>query len=240
VKGQNKMCEFVSWIEKDGTLVYLTGEDVFNTKRGKELQEYCIDLDDLSGHGAIRWYYNFEGGKNFECTDFSAPDNFPAEIVEVIKSGKMRGMGLSKQLLTKPALAEYNKIQQLARAEYNKIEQPAWAEYSKIEQLALAEYNKIQQLAWAEYSKIEQLAWAEYNKIQQLAWAEYSKIKQLAWAEYNKIKQLAWAEYNKIKQPAWAEYNKIKQPAWAEYNKIKQLAFWDLFAESSNRNKKWR
>ena len=135
------MCEFVSWVEKDGKVFFLTGEDVFETKRGKELQKYCKSADDFPGHGAIRWYYNFTGGTDKECTDFSSPDNFPNEIVAAIKSGKMRGLSIEEQLLTRPAWAEYEKI-----------EQPAWAEYEKIEQLALAEYKKIRQSAFWDLS----------------------------------------------------------------------------------------
>jgi len=163
------MCEFVSWIKKDNTVIFLTGDDVFHSKRGKELQKYSQDPDDLSGHGAIRWFYDFTGGVDKECTDFTTPDNFPKKIVKAIKSGKMRGLGISKQLLTKQAYAEYEKIWRLALAKYEKIEQPAFAKYEKIRQLALAKYKKIRRLAWAEYKKIEQRAYAEYEKIRQRA-----------------------------------------------------------------------
>ena len=69
------MCDFVSWIEKDQTIVFLTGEDVFKTKKGKELQKHTCS-EDWIGHGAIRWYYEFEGGRERECTDFSKPENY--------------------------------------------------------------------------------------------------------------------------------------------------------------------
>ena len=91
------MCDFVSWIEKDDEVLFLTGQDVFNTKRGKELQRYCGSKDDLTGHGAIRWYFGnhegnevvpLKGGKERECTDFSSPDKFPKQIVKSIKRGE--------------------------------------------------------------------------------------------------------------------------------------------------------
>ena len=172
------MCEFVSWIEKDDIVVFLTGEDVFNTKQGRELQKYCGNSDDYTGHGAIRHYYNFEGGIDKECTDFSQPANFPKEIIDAIKSGKMRGLGLDGQLLTKQALAKYKKIQQATLDEYEKIRQAARDEYEKIEQAARDEYEKIRQPAWDEYKKIRQPAWDEYKKIEQAARDEYKKIEQ--------------------------------------------------------------
>ena len=212
------MCEFISWIEKDGKCIFLTGEDVFKTKRGKELQAHD-GTNDLDGHGAIRWYYNFEGGLDKECTDFSTPDNFPLEIVKAIKSGKMRGLGIAEGLLTPKVITKYKRILQSALAEYDRMEQSAYAECKEIAQSALAEYEKIQ------------LTFAEYEKIKQSA---------LAFAEYEKIQQSAFAKYKKIQQPARVKYEKIEQLAYAEYKKTKQSMFWDLFAVKKNRVKKWR
>lgn len=119
------MCEFISWIEKNNEILFLDYHDIYETKRGKELREFCVNPDDLVGHGAIRHYYSIVGGKERECTDFSSPKNFPPKIVAAIKAGKFAGLGVSEQLLNEPALAEYQKIQQ-----------PAWAEYQKIKQSA--------------------------------------------------------------------------------------------------------
>ena len=60
----------------------------------------------------------------------------------------------ARNLLSAPALAEYNKITAPAWAEYDKIRAPALAEYNKIKAPALAEYEKIRDAAWAEYEKI--------------------------------------------------------------------------------------
>ena len=59
-----------------------------------------------------------------------------------------------KELLSKDALAEYEKIQS-----------PAYAEYLKIQGSAYAEYKKIIGSAWAEYEKIQDPAQAEYKRI---------------------------------------------------------------------------
>ena len=87
------MCEFISWIEKDDKVYFLTHNQIYHTRRGKALQQYNGNQDDLMGHGAIRWFYDFEGGSERECFDFSTPDNFPSKIVKAVKSGKMKGFG---------------------------------------------------------------------------------------------------------------------------------------------------
>ena len=120
------MCEFISWIEKDKDVLFLTYNDIYNTKRGKELQVHCKNPDDLTGHGAIRFYYSLKNGTEKECTDFSTPDNFPAEIVKAVKKGLFAGLGVGEGLLTAGAYAEYLKIQQPAYAEYEKIQQAAF------------------------------------------------------------------------------------------------------------------
>jgi len=154
------MCEFVSWIEKGDKVYFLTGEQVFNTRKGEALQKWCGSPDDYIGHGAIRHYYGLEQdeGTNKECTNFSTPKNFPSVISEAIKNGKMRGLAIELQLLTKPAFAEYAKVKQQAYAEYKKVEQQAYAEYKKVKQQAFAEYKKVEQQAFAEYKKVEQPA----------------------------------------------------------------------------------
>ena len=178
------MCEFISYIEKNGEVLFLTGDDVFNTKRGKQLQKHCKSADDLTGHGAIRWYFGIddkplEGGKERECTDFSSPANFPKPIVKAIKAGLMAGFkdGTPQELLTNTARAEYDKIKNPAEAEYDKITNTAWAEYEKITNPAGAEYDKIANTARAEYDKIKNPALAEYLKITNPAfWALFADV----------------------------------------------------------------
>jgi hypothetical protein len=155
------MCEFVSWKEYKGKNYFLTNTDL-DTKEGKKLLNPEV-RDDICGHGAIENFYPELKGKgtNKECTDFSTPNNFPKEIVEAIKQGKMSRIGICLDVLNEEGRAEYLKIEQSAKAEYEKIKQPAWAEYEKIEQPAKAEYEKIQQSAWAEYEKIKQETFSE-------------------------------------------------------------------------------
>ena len=137
------MCQFVSWIEKDGAVLFLTGKQVYHTKRGKELRDYTKNTGDMVGHGAIRWFYEIDGGKDIECTDFRSPSNFPAVIIEAIKGGEMRGMGTPNGLLTRKAYAEYLKVCAAAYTEYLKVSAAAWAEYEKVRNAASAEYEKV-------------------------------------------------------------------------------------------------
>jgi hypothetical protein len=249
------MCEFLSWISMpNGELKYISNFEL-NTREGKKLKKELgyYFYQEIKGHGAIKTYFGIRHGKGMEreCTDFSTPDNFPAEIVKKIKSGEFSQIGFSMGLLNDAALAEYEGIKQAAWAEYKKIEQPARTEYEEIKQAAWTEYEKIEQPAWAEYKEIKQAAWTEYKEIKQAAWAEYEGIKQAAWAEYKKIEQPARTEYEKIEQPArteyekieqavLAEYKKIEQPAWAEYEKTALQQFWKLFAIPSNRSDAWK
>lgn len=144
------MCEFISWVEKGGKVYFLTGKKIFHTQKGKKLQEWSGSSDDYSGHGAIRYYYGLEQdeGINKECTNFATPTNFPAVIAHSIKKGDMRGLGLGKLLLSKPAWAEYEKVRQQAWAECEKVQQQAFAEYKKAWQQAQAEYEKVEQPAF--------------------------------------------------------------------------------------------
>lgn len=106
------MCEFVSWINHKGTNYYLKDKDL----RGKKFNEFkkynCNWRDDISGHGTIRFVYpELDGkGSDKECTDFSSPDNFPAEIAASIKNMEMTKFGVAVGSLTSAKRAEYQKI----------------------------------------------------------------------------------------------------------------------------------
>ena len=93
------MCDFVSWIEYEGKNYFLTNKHL-EDKEGQELIRFLgPEFDeDIKGHGAIRAYYNggkqqfkegLKWGTEKENSDLSSPANFPPEIVESIKKGKM-------------------------------------------------------------------------------------------------------------------------------------------------------
>ena len=133
------ICEFVSWIKKDKKVYFLTGTQVFDSSKGEALRRWCASPyeDDYAGHGAIRWFYGLEEreGVNRECSNFSAPKNFPAVIARAIKSGEMRGLGIPPGLHTPAAQAEYDRVCAPALAEYG-VYVVTQAEYKHFKQAA--------------------------------------------------------------------------------------------------------
>ena len=164
------MCNFISTIKSKNEHFYLTKNDL-KGKRFKEFKEYNKSFwqEEIRGHGAINFFYPDIKGEHWECEDFSSQKNFPSCVVEDIKKGNFRGIGICIDILNNEGKKKYNKIIQSAWTEYKKIAQPAWAEYKKIRQSAWTEYKKIAQPALAEYKKIKQSALAEYKKIKQSA-----------------------------------------------------------------------
>ena len=73
------MCEFISWIEKDGKNYWLTDKDI---------REKQWEFIDSVGHEAIEKYFGIEGGEHKE-TPLVFP---PKEIVKDFQNGKMVGM----------------------------------------------------------------------------------------------------------------------------------------------------
>ena len=78
------MCEFISWIETAHGLCYLTDDEIFSSYARERLQG-CQDNDFL-GHGAIRWFYNFEYGIDHENCDFWDTSRLPAELAVKINN----------------------------------------------------------------------------------------------------------------------------------------------------------
>jgi hypothetical protein len=177
------MCEFISWKEHQGKNYFLTNADL-DTKEGKKLLLTEVKAD-LCGHGAIESFYPELKGKgiNKECKDFSSPDNFPSEIVDAIKKGKLSRIGICLDVLNDKGKTKYEEIRQPASAKYEKIKQQAWAKYLEIKQQAYAKYKEIEQPAWAKYLEIKQQAYAKYLEIEQQAWAKYEEIQQQAFSE---------------------------------------------------------
>ena len=83
------MCEFISWIETSGEVLFLTGDDL-KDKYGKEVLEGSRD-NDFIGHGAIRAFYNLQGGVEKENRNFW-DGLLPQEIKDAWNSGKLDNM----------------------------------------------------------------------------------------------------------------------------------------------------
>ncbi len=79
------MCNFISWIEEDGKLLYLTDADVFS-KHGRKTLAGALH-NDVLGHGAIREFFGIGSrGKEREVCDFWKTELLPAEIAKKVRS----------------------------------------------------------------------------------------------------------------------------------------------------------
>ena len=137
------MCDYISWIEKGDEILFLTGPDVFSSQRGSELQNHCKSKDDLTGHGAIRWFYGIgkDVGKERECTNFSTPANFPKQIVKAIKKGQMWGFGeVPRGILTPALYADYKAKRAPLDADYNAKTNALYADYNAKTNALYADY----------------------------------------------------------------------------------------------------
>jgi len=147
------MCEFISWVEHENTLYYLTA-NLLNTKEGRDLKKFLgtAYAEDIKGHGAIERYFGIKG-KHHECTDFSSPNNFPAEIVKAMKSGAFRGIGIpdESQVLTKKAYADYKSKCAPLHADYESKLAPLHADYRSKCAALYADYKSKCAALYADY-----------------------------------------------------------------------------------------
>ena len=116
------MCEFLSWKEYQGEILFLTDEII--APRLEDYKKFNPGWrDDLCGHGAIEWYHGLTdgAGKNRECTDFSSPKNFPAEIARALKNGEITYSPMPKGLLRAALDADYRAKRDALDAEQWKL-----------------------------------------------------------------------------------------------------------------------
>lgn len=103
------MALFVSWIEHENEIYFITKHDL-KTKKGKKTLKYSGKFEDVIGHEFIRRYYNFRTGLNRECPHFSSPLNFPPIIAEAIVNGDFEGLGIPYEILTAEAKNKYEEL----------------------------------------------------------------------------------------------------------------------------------
>lgn len=125
------MCEFVSWVELDGEVLYLN-DKALRDKRGRELKRYLGEkyYEDVPGHGAICWYYDIEHnqGMHRECTSVD-PADYPDVIVNDIKAGNMSMVGVNEDFLLKKAVSKYIATRKRAWDKIIATRKRAWAKY---------------------------------------------------------------------------------------------------------------
>lgn len=81
----------------------MTNADL-NTKDGRRLLK-TVAKSDIDGHGTILFYYpelkGKVGVKHVESSNFATPLNFPKEIVNLLKKGKLSRMGMPLEILNR-------------------------------------------------------------------------------------------------------------------------------------------
>jgi hypothetical protein len=178
------MCEFVSWVEHEDKLYYLTA-NLLNTKEGRDLKKFLgtAYAEDIKGYGAIEHYFGIKG-KHCECTDFSSPNNFPAEIVKAMKSGAFRGIGIpdESQVLTKKAYADYESKLDSLYADYPSKLAPLYADYQSKRDSLYADYESKRDSIYADYLSKRDALYADYKSKRAPIYADYqSKRDDLFW-----------------------------------------------------------
>ena len=147
------MCEFVGWVEHEDKLYYLTA-NLLNTKEGRDLKKFLgtAYAEDIKGHGAIERYFGIKGVHR-ECTDFSSPKNFPAEIVKAMESGAFRGIGIpdASQVLTKKAYTDYESKRASLDADYESKCAALYADYQSKRAPLYADYESKRAPLYADY-----------------------------------------------------------------------------------------
>ena len=177
------MCHPVSWIEKNGGMLYVRGEDLA-TERGRECMRLTADPYDYCGHGFARLYFGtenpdgsitpLEGGVDKEVTDFSSPANFPAQIAEDLKRGRFCGVFAPPTEILLPRLdAEYQSKWDALYAEYQPKRDALYAEYRSKRAALYAEYWSKRAALYAEYRSKRAALAAEYQPKRDALDAEY-------------------------------------------------------------------
>jgi hypothetical protein len=152
--------------------------------------------EDITGHGAIEHYFGIKG-KHCECTNFSSPKNFPAEIVKAMKSGAFRGIGIpdASQVLTKKAYADY----------YSK-RAPLYADYLSKRDALDADYQSKRDALYADYLSKRAPLYADYLSKRAPLYADYQSKRAPLYADYlSKRYDLFWDIFmdKKNRAKAW-------------------------------------
>jgi hypothetical protein len=239
------MCDFISWKvvrTADGgmEILFLTYDDIYNTKRGKELQKYTIP-NDFVGHGAIDFYYGLNGrGTNKECTDFSSPDNFPSIIADAIKMGKFYLMGTPEGLLLPskrdPLYADYEAKCAPLDADYKAKRDPLYADYEAKCAPLDADYKAKRALLDADYKAKRDPLYEDYEAKRAPLDADYEAKCALLDADYKAKRDPLDADYKAKRDPLYADYKAKRALLDADY----EAKFWELFFIIENRASAWR
>jgi hypothetical protein len=255
------MCEFISWKEiktaKGMEILFLTHDDIYNTSRGLELRNHTTK-DDFVGHGAIAFYYQIDASKgtNRECTDFSTPKNFPPDVVEAIKAGKMWGMVdfFPKGLLRAPLDADYEAKHDALDADYEAKHDALDADYKAKHDALYADYEAKRAPLDADYEAKRAPLDADYKAKHDALDADYKAKHDALDADYKAKRAPLDADYKAKRAPLDADYKAKHDALFADY-KAKRAPLdadyeakhdaligeqWGLFLFPANRADAWK
>ncbi len=211
------MCEFLSFIEKDKKILFLTHHLLFETPQGDMVRSKC-GKDDLIGHGAIRLFYELEQdqGKNREITGFCSPEEFPKAIVKAIKRGEFKGLvPIPKGLLR----AHLDDGYEAKRA-------PLLADHEAKRTHLDDDYQAKLASLYADYEAKCAPLYADYlDDDYQAKWASLD-------TDYHAKLASLYDDYEAKCASLYADYEAKRAPLDAEQ--------WDLFSISENRIPAWR
>jgi hypothetical protein len=211
LKGEKAMCEFISWKEYQGQVLFLTNDLI--SEKLEDYKKFNTGWrEDLVGHGAIEWFLLLEHGcgRNQECTNFSSPSNFPREIVDAIKAGKMTFGPFPDGLLCAPLYADYKAKRDALYADYKAKRDALDADYK------------------AKCAPLD----ADYKAKRDALDADYNAKRDALYADYNAKRAPLYADYNAKCAPLDADY-KAKRDALDKEQ-------WALFADPNNRADAWK
>ena len=176
------MCEFISWIELDDTILYLTDRDL-RGKRFKGYKDYNAGWRrDIVGHGAIRWFLGIpeNKGKDKECTDFSKPSNFPDEIVKAIQECRMTKFGEVPKGLLKGSLydkydADLKPLNDKHKADRESLDDKYWADLKPLDDKYRADLKPLDDKYDADQEALDDRHWLLFanNKNRAKAWRDF-------------------------------------------------------------------
>jgi hypothetical protein len=236
------MCEFVSWVEHENKLYYLTA-NLLNTKEGRALKKYlgAKYYEDIQGHGAIERYFGIKGNHH-EFDDFSSPKNFPKEIVEAMKAGAFRGIGIpdASLVLTKKAYADYQSKRDALYADYQSKRAPLDADYESKCAPLYADYESKRASLYADYLSKRAPLDADYLSKRAPLDADYESKCAPLYADYLSKRDALYADYESKRASLDADYLPKRDALYADYLSKRDDLFWDIFMDKKNRAKAWK
>jgi archaellum component FlaG (FlaF/FlaG flagellin family) len=226
--GELIMCEFISWIAINEKAYFLTKAQM-DSPQGQALKLRFPGKGELLGHGAIRAYYEIDGGVELELTDFLSPDNFPDVIVRAIKRGDFRGIAQPLGPLSPSAQKKYEAVADTAQKKYKAVADTAQKQYEAVVDPAQKKYKAVADTAQKQYEAVADPAQKKYEA-----------VVGTAQKQYRAVADTAQKKYKAVADPAQKKYEAVADPAQKQYEAVADTAFWDLFANNRNRAEAWR